>query len=611
MNDRVLEFKPIAEMFDIQCSLILLFVNLLLTFIFATKFQHQENIWKHRDLLSIPAVRLCSQFVVLSMCNSNGPVSYFQVADFLTTLVFQNLLLTELFLQDLGFNPDVAPYEIPFKFFIIYSFLIVNILCKVIGVILCIYVIHRLLPGSIQQKILELMPRMNPRLPIVSEPANQNRNMSFLSSFYHFISRCDAITLMTTALDCCFGLGAFNFANLSSCILSQFFAPLMILPGIIVGIYLMVYDGFNYLFRRIQGNFWVSQLYLEGLFGFEIKRHFEYEYGPDIEIYFSPEAEMYDIKWTIIFLIICVASRYFLCRFETSSKDFWKHQFLLMVPVLRLGSQFVLFAMLQPDKSDEHGIFFEKLESMLIQVFYPPASILMVFGFDLLTDQAELFYELIIEPTKTFIIYSNLALNTMCKIFGTYLLLHMIYRLLNYFHIFGSVPSVSLAVLGLKDDKKTNTFNDQVDELKELLKVHKEKWNVKYEKLLEQQRQTYQKLELIEEKLTNHRQEFNDYIEVLHFLLLDLQAAVKNQEKQIKLMVNLLLDLKKRKPQPEVKEKETNANCTICLERPSSVSIRPCGHVCCQICLKKHKQKHRECPFCRRNIEDTLQLYFP
>ena len=89
-----------AEMFDIQCSLILLFVNLLLTYIFATKFQHQENLWKHRDLLSIPAVRLCSQFVVLSMCNSNGPVSYFQVADFLTTLVFQNLLLTELFLQD-------------------------------------------------------------------------------------------------------------------------------------------------------------------------------------------------------------------------------------------------------------------------------------------------------------------------------------------------------------------------------------------------------------------------------------------------------------------------------------------------------------------------------
>ena len=207
-----------------------------------------------------------------------------------------------------------------------------------------------------------------------------------------------------------------------------------------------------------------------------------------------------------------------------------------------------------------------------------------------------------IHPSRFFIWYFTIAVNLSCKILSGYLLAVVVCRLLKYF-------DVSSSILGFHDGKKI--IHDKVDELKQLLQVHKEEWSNEYEKILEHQRQTHEKLELIEKQLINQRQEFYDSYEILQFLLMDIQTAAKNQEKQIELMVNLLLDLKNKNAQPEKKEKEKNSNCTICLERPLNICIRPCGHVCCQICLKKHKQKHKECPFCRSNMEDTLQLYFP
>ena len=119
-------------------------------------------------------------------------------------------------------------------------------------------------------------------------------------------------------------------------------------------------------------------------------------------------------------------------------------QFLSMVPLLRMGSQFMLFAMIDSDRSEEPGSIVYYIESMVIQIFYVPATVLEDFGF--LTDRIDL-YNLITEPIKKFIIFSNLALNTICKIFGGFLLLHLFYRLIKaHLNILNTLPSIPSGV---------------------------------------------------------------------------------------------------------------------------------------------------------------------
>ena len=47
--------------------------------------------------------------------------------------------------------------------------------------------------------------------------------------------------------------------------------------------------------------------------------------------------------------------------------------------------------------------------------------------------------------------------------------------------------------------------------------------------------------------------------------------------------------------------------CIVCWEDMARVALIPCGHVC--LCLKCAPQQ-RICPMCRRNVSDTLQVYF-
>ena len=74
--------------------------------------------------------------------------------------------------------------------------------------------------------------------------------------------------LMASAFDCMFGVGAFNFAYLSSnwirCLSSSLAIFSTLISVCAIGIYLLVFDGLQYSLTRIQENMEVSLVFLDG-----------------------------------------------------------------------------------------------------------------------------------------------------------------------------------------------------------------------------------------------------------------------------------------------------------------------------------------------------------
>ena len=56
-----------------------------------------------------------------------------------------------------------------------------------------------------------------------------------------------------------------------------------------------------------------------------------------------------------------------------------------------------------------------------------------------------------------------------------------------------------------------------------------------------------------------------------------------------------------------VQSNENEPLCPICLDRPVSHCINPCGHTLCQQCLKRQANN---CFMCRERVETTIRLYF-
>ena len=51
----------------------------------------------------------------------------------------------------------------------------------------------------------------------------------------------------------------------------------------------------------------------------------------------------------------------------------------------------------------------------------------------------------------------------------------------------------------------------------------------------------------------------------------------------------------------------SNAECIVCIERPVTIAILPCGHACmCRPCF----QKLTDCPMCRGPIQQYFELRF-
>ena len=91
-----------------------------------------------------------------------------------------------------------------------------------------------------------------------------------------------------------------------------------------------------------------------------------------------------------------------------------------------------------------------------------------------------------------------------------------------------------------------------------------------------------------------------------------LETAVTNQTKQQGLLQNLILDLNKNSKcdqKAENSEEGFNGECVICLVKPVTHALIPCGHVFgCSDCAKT---KPEECPICRSTVNDSLRIFFP
>ena len=87
---------------------------------------------------------------------------------------------------------------------------------------------------------------------------------------------------------------------------------------------------------------------------------------------------------------------------------------------------------------------------------------------------------------------------------------------------------------------------------------------------------------------------------------------IQNQTKQLNLLQNLVLDLKNSqssKKNAEKVETEPIGKCVICLDKPFTHAVRPCGHlIACTDCAEKLSKK---CPICRRTIFATLRIFLP
>ena len=111
---------------------------------------------------------------------------------------------------------------------------------------------------------------------------------------------------------------------------------------------------------------------------------------------------------------------------------------------------------------------------------------------------------------------------------------------------------------------------------------------------------------------------------------------IQNQTKQLKHIKDLVLDLKISQSSKQKAEKvETElignrgdtyysitagsrqgslakyliGNCVICLDKPLTHAVRPCGHlIACTDCAKKISKK---CPICRRTIFAPLRIFLP
>ena len=94
----------------------------------------------------------------------------------------------------------------------------------------------------------------------------------------------------------------------------------------------------------------------------------------------------------------------------------------------------------------------------------------------------------------------------------------------------------------------------------------------------------------------------------------ELEKTLQNQAKQQGLLLNLVLDLRNTKSSEgqasaEPVKTESDNKCVICLDKPLTIAVRPCGHmISCLECVKKLSPK---CPICRSTISDTLKIYFP
>jgi Tfp pilus assembly protein PilX len=70
----------------------------------------------------------------------------------------------------------------------------------------------------------------------------------------------------------------------------------------------------------------------------------------------------------------------------------------------------------------------------------------------------------------------------------------------------------------------------------------------------------------------------------------------------------------RREAEDLLEEERKRGRCTICLDAPAVVAIKPCLHVvACHSCLPNYKavQRLKKCPICRALAVSAYQLHIP
>jgi len=58
-------------------------------------------------------------------------------------------------------------------------------------------------------------------------------------------------------------------------------------------------------------------------------------------------------------------------------------------------------------------------------------------------------------------------------------------------------------------------------------------------------------------------------------------------------------------------EQETRRECCVCLERPATHVMVPCGHVCvCEVCEALVTDGDGLCPLCRADVTTAVKVFF-
>ena len=164
-------------------------------------------------------------------------------------------------------------------------------------------------------------------------------------------------------------------------------------------------------------------------------------------------------------------------------------------------------------------------------------------------------------------------------------------------------PWISTSVGSLKPAAKLAEIS--LHEIKEDLKDQQKKSDKNQEYVIEELKKIQKQFkELKQLQLQQDIESKKQYEEI--------QMTVTNQTKQQNLLQNLVLDLKNCKSNQKAEKIEaesTDNKCVICLDKPFTHALRPCGHlIACTDCAKKLP---KECPICRRTISDTLKIFFP
>ena len=242
-------------------------------------------------------------------------------------------------------------------------------------------------------------------------------------TWYHFVSTCDVIMLATSAFDCAFGIGAYNFTYLLFCGLKQSLAFVILIPGWIVVLYVL---GYKYFLERIQENIESSLFLLNSEYSEEYPNHKDKT---------GPTDQVFDIKLSlaIMFCNFYMASKLFEKKFGPFSKHLWKYQLLLTVPFIQVASQFLGLCKYGLEPSD-HPIENASGECLMINTFiiklldqnlFVLQSLLRDLGFD-----NNIFYW-DDGPIKYFILFNAIALNTLCLFVGLIMSLILISRVLH------------------------------------------------------------------------------------------------------------------------------------------------------------------------------------